>query len=304
MESRDQRGGLAPFVLILLYAVSSQVFSLAVMERRWLGWVDRKFRAASEEGLLWDQASRFVEAFLAAGGDHPTPQMLESLPGYSHRSGTRFYYEPLSDTTLSLEELSSRLNPNFDSIGFWQTPPLSNRITSHNALLRWDEERRTRRIEDPEDLNAIFPAEDWDFLYTLYSLQGPGGPETWNIHFMDPLMLEAAVWYPWEDRGFEKPDQVFRRLSGLLRKGSVTKEELLSVLCEDNPEPGNALAARLGTRSWFWRIRVTSRSGGLDLIIRYFEMAGADNSQDDSREGQPRCHGFQIVSWKQTGGHR
>jgi len=304
MKSMGQRGFLTPFALILVYAVSSQVFSLAVMEKRWLGWFDRKNRAASEEALLWDQAGRFIDAFLNAGSDHPTPQMLERLPGYSHRSGTLYYYQPLSEMILSLEELSSRFNPNFNSIGFWQTPPLASRVSSQRALLWWEEERRTRRVENPEELNWLFPAEDWDSLYSLCSSSAAEEPETWNIHFMDPLLLEAAVWYPWRSTGFDNPDRVFRRLSHLIRRRSVTKDELQAVLCEDNLETGKALAARLGTRSWFWKVRVTSGSSGLDLIIQFFSLAGEDKADSDRREGQPLSRGFQIVSWEKTGGER
>jgi hypothetical protein len=237
------------------------------------------------------------------GGDRPTPQSLENLPGYSHRVGSLFYYQPLPEITLSLEELSSRINPKRDSLEYWQVPPLANRISSSGALLRWDKERHNAgAIETPEELEWLFPKEDWEDLYSFYTIPPDQGHGGWNLHFMSSLMKEAVARYPWGGEGLKNPNLVFRRLSELCQNGSITREAIEDVLREENIEPRKELTSWLGERSWFWRIHIVSGAAGLDLIIRFFDLEGTSSSRDDVRDQETQGRGFQLVSWIKTGG--
>ena len=299
MKSGDQRGFLAPFVLILLFSVSSQILSLSKLQQRGMIQSARRREAAQAEEQLWDQAARFIQTFLTAGAEHPTPHRLEGLPGYSHRTGAVFYYEPSPGTILTLEELSSRLNPYSDGIGFWEAGPLAARLIEPAALGRWEEERRGRGgVEAPEDLSWLFPREDWDFLYGIYTLPGEEG---WNIHFLDPLILEAAARFPWGGKGFIHPRRVYNLLRELPRQGPVTEDDLEAVLAEERPEARRALLSRLGTRSWFWKIRVSCGSGPLELIIRYYPRFYARRFEEDGVKDAAGDRGFRLVSWKKGG---
>ncbi len=71
---------------------------------------------------------------------------------------------------LSLTELSSRLNPNFDGLYFWEESNLRSRIKSSITLKEWESERISVFSFKQNDFKDKLLEEDWDNLYSLYTL--------------------------------------------------------------------------------------------------------------------------------------
>ena len=72
--------------------------------------------------------------------------------------------------SIELTELSSRLNPNFDRISFWTETNLKSRFKSTISLNDWQNQRIIQFGKTAEEFNEIYFEEDWDSLFSLYTL--------------------------------------------------------------------------------------------------------------------------------------
>lgn len=172
MKAPGKEGGfVTAVVLVLLFGVGILLSSVYRYGTAVNARVDRELqgiaeRSALESGIEWFAS---VLARDSSPGGNSWWDLIDE-EGYVRRRGMRSFYQLDSGVEVRVEEVSSRLNPNFDNLDFWRVTFLSRRILALAFLSEWERERLNGGfVSDPEELGWIPHPEDWDRYYTLHS---------------------------------------------------------------------------------------------------------------------------------------
>ena len=124
-----------------------------------------------------------------------------------------------------------------------------------------------RRVIDRKGLEELLGAA-YTSLYPLVNAE-PG----MNAHFVPAFLVRELLAYP--DWGVPHPEDAFRVLVQRRQEVELTAEELRRII--GAPE-ASRVYQYLGTTTWFWRIRVSSGSGGerLEVVVARLPPQGEE----------------------------
>ncbi len=216
------RGSLTPMVLFGLMGMGLVAASLLFYSRSVTREIHGAEKYMAEKKIIMERMNLFVAEFLQdSTPEADSPRDLEGMGGFVQRLEGRFEFEFSQGTTLVAEEVSSRLNPNFDSMDLWRSCFLVERCSSYTALALWEEDRIvTGFLEDPEDFHWIIYPQDWRCFYSVYSplvLQG-GEKKIIEVYLKGNLWNQADI------------DAFWGNIEDLINAGGISQEELSHVV--------------------------------------------------------------------------
>jgi len=235
------------------------------------------------------------------------------------------YLDQKNDYQMTLEEASSRLNPNFDNFDFWRQTTLKSHIKNRYGFNEWEKDRIVLFGYGEQTFKDILIREDWEKLYSLNTFLNPNtapieivegylrqngynedrisnvtsqlrniqkGNEkvtqqeisSWlatgdtptpavinaqsrmNVNFIDPLILEAILSYPWNGESVDNYLVLKNNILNARNTYEVTEEKLSNLLNCDQ-EIRNRMLRYLGTSSWFWKLKIEDDEYQLSTLI-------------------------------------
>ena len=87
-----------------------------------------------------------------------------------------------------------------------------------------------------------------------------------NINFVDPLVLEAILSYPWNGETVDNYLVMKNNILNARNSNEITEEQLRNLLdCDE--EIRKEILKYLGDTSWFWNLIISNDEYSLDLML-------------------------------------